>query len=168
MTDSTPPLIGVLSARKDNKFDTPGYYKQLALAASKKGMKMFLFTPQDVFFEQKKIRGFVPISGEPGETYFEEVFDFPDVVFDRFRPYRKTEEEICLYQAVRSLPNLYFVNDRLPDKWEVHNILNQDHSIRNMLPERTILITPLPPVSLTGFAYTIRYLLSKYRIFVGE
>jgi hypothetical protein len=153
MPDSAPPLIGVLSARVDKNFDTPGYYKQLASAASEKGVNMFLFSPHDVFFDQEKIRGFVPITGEPGLKYIEEMFDFPDIVMDRFRSYRKTVEDVRLYQAVRSNPNLYFVNNRLPDKWEVYNLLNQDRSVRNMLPE-TYLFSPTK----------LRYLLSKYPI----
>ncbi|KIL34271.1 hypothetical protein SD71_21485 [Cohnella kolymensis] len=124
--------MGVLTARKELKFDTPVFFQDLAIAAAALGAQLFLFSPDDVELSDGSIRGFIP---DPITlTYQEDTFTNPNLILDRYLPYRKSFDELQKYQEIRQNPAFRIVNSCLPDKWNVYQILKAKPTVVKNLP----------------------------------
>lgn len=124
------PIIGILTWREGNRFLEPQYFRRLIQAGKELGTIVFLFSPADVYRERGQVKGFVPsLNG----GWLERLFPMPDVVIDRYRYTPK--QSFRDYVQFRKDSPLLFTNNRLANKWRVHQILWQDEQMRKWLPE---------------------------------
>ncbi|MGD8189281.1 YheC/YheD family protein [Brevibacillus ginsengisoli] len=124
------PIIGILTRREGKRFMEPQYFRRLIRAGNELGAIVFLFSPADVRIQEGKVRGYVP-SSQGG--WLERWFRRPDVVIDRFRytPNQSFRE----YVQFRNNSSMVFANNRLANKWRVHQVLWKDEQMRQWLPE---------------------------------
>ncbi|MED1786053.1 YheC/YheD family protein [Brevibacillus laterosporus] len=122
--------IGILTYRNGKRFGEPLFFRHLLTEGEKLGATVFLFSPKDVFESKRQIRGFVP---GPDKSWKSKMFDWPDIVIDRYRYYPKPQHQA--YLAFRKRPLFTYANSRFSSKWNVHQVLNQQSSMQPWLPE---------------------------------
>ncbi|WP_019119425.1 YheC/YheD family protein [Brevibacillus massiliensis] len=124
------PVIGILTSREGKRFAEPAYFRRLIREGRNLGAVVFLFSPDDVRENSRRVRGFTPaVQGGWEERWY----PWPDVAIDRFR-YSPTPA-FKRYAAFRKRSGLLFANNRLAHKWNVHQVLWQDERMRKWLPE---------------------------------
>jgi glutathione synthase/RimK-type ligase-like ATP-grasp enzyme len=123
------PVIGILTWREGKKFAEPAYFRRLIRAGQALGSTVFLFSPQDVSPSGRQVRGFVP----DGRSWQARMFTRPDVVIDRYR-YTPTAA-FRQYVAFRRTNGFLYANNRLANKWKVHEVLWRDARMHRWLPE---------------------------------
>lgn len=130
------PVIGVLTWREGKRFAEPAYFRRLIKAGERLGATVFLFAPHDVLAAGKRVRGYV---WDRSGKWREKLFAPPDAVFDRYRytPGQAFKD----YVAFRRTSSFVYVNNRLANKWRVHEVLLRDARMHRWLPE-TLLYTP--------------------------
>lgn len=124
------PTIGILTWREGKKFAEPAYFRRLLRAGQELGSTVFLFSPKDVLAGGKQVRGFVL---DQHGNWQARIFDRPEVVFDRYR-YTPTQA-FKEYVAFRRTSHFMYANNRLANKWRVHEVLERDARMHRWLPE---------------------------------
>ncbi|RNB84779.1 YheC/YheD family protein [Brevibacillus panacihumi] len=124
------PTIGVLTWREGKRFAEPAYFRKLLRAGRELGCHVFLFSPKDVLASGKRVRGY--ILNEQGK-WQGQIFGRPDAVFDRYR-YTPTQA-FKDYVSFRRTSTFLYVNNRLANKWRVHEVLYKDPRMHQWLPE---------------------------------
>jgi glutathione synthase/RimK-type ligase-like ATP-grasp enzyme len=124
------PVIGILTSRKGRVFSEPRYFRQLIKEGRELGCTVFLFAPQDVSVNRRVVHGFVP---NGGKGWVNMTFPWPDVVIDRYR-YSPTKE-FAQYVEFRKRKGFLYANNRLANKWKVHQMLMKDERMHRWLPE---------------------------------
>ncbi|MFP3388059.1 YheC/YheD family protein [Brevibacillus sp. SIMBA_040] len=131
------PIIGILTWREGKKFAEPAYFRRLLRAGQELGSTVFLFSPKDVLASGKQVRGYVL---DAGGKFQGRIFDRPDAVFDRYR-YTPTQA-FKDYVAFRRTSNFLYANNRLANKWRVHEVLHRDSRMHRWLPETLLYNRP--------------------------
>ena len=122
-------LVGVLTWRSGKRFAEPDYLRRLALAGAGLGVQVFLFSHQDVFVRERKIRGFVPHGRGDWKVQW---FPWPKVVIDRYR--RRVPE----YMKLRNSELFFFANSPFGKKWKVTQVLSRDERVKRWIPQTTL------------------------------
>lgn len=124
------PIIGILTWREGKQFLEPQYFRRLIQAGKDLGAIVYLFSPADVYEQRSQVKGFIPsVSG----TWLERLFPLPDVVIDRYR--YSPKQSFRDYVQFRKQSSLLFTNNRLANKWRVHQVLWEDEQLKRWLPE---------------------------------
>lgn len=122
--------IGILTWREKSTFSEPRYFRQLIHEGERLGCQVYLFSPQDVEAKSKTINGYVP-NGAKGWKRIRAAW--PDVVIDRYR-YTPTEA-FKRYVTFRRQKLFLYANNRLANKWKVHQVLLQYQPMQRWLPD---------------------------------
>lgn len=127
-------LFGIMTTKSPNHspFPEASYYANLAMLAQKEGMKLFVFFPESISFNNNRIDGYTL----KDRTWIKSSFPFPDVVYDRVfyysgDYYRKNK---WIVHRFKQVPNILFLNRGLPGKWDLYLTLKQDNGIHPYLP----------------------------------
>ncbi|MDF2681120.1 MAG: ATP-binding protein [Brevibacillus sp.] len=129
---SPKKVIGILTWRAGKRFAEPDYLSRLVKAGRELGAVVYLFSYQDVFAKERKIKGFVPREGGGWESRW---FPWPQIVIDRFR--RRVPE----YMKLRHSNLFEFANSPFSKKWRVTQLLANDARIKRWIPE-TYVFSP--------------------------
>lgn len=132
------PVLGimVLYVGADKRIEERAYFKKLLLAGEKLGLDTYLFTPEDVNRQSRKIHAH-HYDGKR-KLWVRRWRDFPDLIFDRCRFQRNPRFE-KLREFRRRYPELIYLNRPLANKWEIHDYLSRNHDISPHLPA-TLLV----------------------------
>ncbi|MGC5328135.1 YheC/YheD family protein [Brevibacillus sp. SYSU BS000544] len=122
----TRPIIGILTWRKDKRFQEPVYFRRLIQAGKELGATVFLFSHQDANREKKQVRGFIP---SPSGGWESRIFPWPDVVIDRCR---KREPG---YLPFRKQKLFVYANSTYTNKWNATKLFLQEKALKSWLPE---------------------------------
>ncbi len=123
---SSKKVIGILTWREGKRFAEPDYLRRLVKAGQELGAQIFLFSHQDVFKAERKIRGFTPKSGGGWESSW---YPWPQIVIDRYR--RRVPE----YMKLRHSNLFEFANSPFSKKWRVTQLLANDERVKRWIPE---------------------------------
>lgn len=123
------PRIGILTWRQGTRFAEPAYFRRLLEAGERLGATVFLFSPPDVSFASKEVKGFI----RTAKGWESRQFGWPDVVIDRYR-YTPTQA-FKDYVAFRQKQSFLYANNRLANKWKVHQVLWREPKMHRWLPE---------------------------------
>ncbi|MEJ8544796.1 YheC/YheD family protein [Brevibacillus borstelensis] len=126
------PIIGILTWREGKSFAEPSYFRKMIRAGEELGCTVFLFSPADVSANGRQVRGYIPAA----RGWQARVFPRPDAVIDRYR-YTPTEA-FRKYVAFRKASDLVYTNNRLANKWKVHEVLVKDSRMHRWLPETAL------------------------------
>lgn len=140
----TKPIIGILTWRKEKRFQEPVYFRRLIQAGNQLGATVFLFSHQDAKPASRQIRGFVPKATGGWES---RIFPWPDVVIDRCR---KREPG---YLPFRRQKHFVYVNSTYTNKWNATQLFLQDESLKRWMPD-TCAYSP----------ENLQAMISKYRL----
>lgn len=126
------PIIGILTWREGKSFAEPSYFRKMIRAGEELGCTVFLFSPPDVSANGKQIRGFIPAA----RGWQARIFPRPDAVIDRYR--YTPRDAFKRYVAFRRTSDLLYTNNRLANKWKVHEVLVKDSRMHRWLPETVL------------------------------
>ncbi|USG63444.1 YheC/YheD family protein [Brevibacillus ruminantium] len=126
------PIIGILTWREGRKFAEPVYFRKMIQAGDELGCTVFLFSPADVLANGKQVRGFLPTK----KGWQPRMFPRPDAVIDRYR--YSPGPAFKQYVAFRKASDFLYANNRLANKWKVHEVLWKDTKMHPWLPETVL------------------------------
>lgn len=127
------PIIGILTWRQGRRFEEPNYLRELIKEGHKLGSIIYLFSHNDILVKNKKIKGFIPDSGQGWKS---QVFPWPDVVIDRCR---KGEPG---YRTLRKQKSLFkYANNPFTNKWNATRLFGHEPTLNRWVP-KTIEYTP--------------------------
>lgn len=134
------PLLGILTdgiekrTSHEQRFGgMTRFYTECHLSADAHGIRMFVFSPEDLNVQKKQINGWTYLRGQWKQV----PHPLPDVIYNRITS-RRIEAQRSLQQKLELLKRLHRVqlfNEQFLDKWQVHTALKNDPSVRFMLPE---------------------------------
>lgn len=136
------PLIGILTVGEGAAFTgNRENFRDIFLSGKKLGALVYVFTPQGINWEKKKIRGYV--YNERENHWQELILPFPHVIYNRI-PTRKAEQRPEVKKTLRrihELPNVTFFNRCFFDKQELFAMLGEHTEVRPYLPDTKKLDT---------------------------
>ncbi|MBE1553884.1 YheC/YheD family protein [Sporosarcina limicola] len=125
-------LIGMLHHRKDPKTVIKSY--AYAVVAKAEGARFFHFTPGEVNFVNRSIRGQVYENGK----WMERVMPFPDIIYNAGSPEKLAKSKEIIQKLKKEIPftthsigNKWNVNERLKEAKEFSNYLIPTEIVRN-------------------------------------
>jgi hypothetical protein len=149
------PLVGIMSSVQSlGGTRQPGgqidYVRSLLKAAKNKGI-YFVFSPQDINWQQNTVKGY--FYGKGGKWQAKTV-SLPDVVYNR-HPSRKTEKTAYMKSLKERLQmkQIPIFNWSYFDKWDIYHLLQGESEAISHIPES--YIDPSPD--------QIRMMLEKHR-----
>ena len=121
--------IGILTYRGERGFVEPVFLRHLVQEGKRLGAEVFLFGPQDVDVQKRRIRGCTL-----GRTGWKSGwYSWPDIVIDRYRYYPVPKHQ--RYLPFRRQALFRYANSRFSNKFRVHQVLEQDPVVRKWLPQ---------------------------------
>jgi hypothetical protein len=147
------PIFGILTTTITRSIQKPfgGRTKMMEsfLRASGQEAYHFVFTPDDIDWSTKTIKGYFL----QGPTWVRKTCPFPDVIYNRV-PNRKVEATPKVELAKNEFKKLgiKMFNASFFNKWEIHNLV-RDHSLA---------ATHMPETHYTPSAPVIRSMLERY------
>lgn len=139
--------LGIMTRCQGSHFVDKGYYKKLTLYGRKHGIRVFVFSPRQVNFSSRTVKGFEYRNG----SWQANVFPLPALIYDRcfvgpaYRHYKPFVEKL------QNDRNITFLGRGLSGKWQVHQ----------MLSKSPLLSSYLPPTEILSFA-TVQDMLQKH------
>jgi hypothetical protein len=103
----------------------------------------FVFTPDDVDWENRTINGFFLNEGKHVQKWVQKTCPFPDVIYNRV-PNRKVEvsEKVGMAKAVFKKSGIKMFNPSFFNKWEIYSMIH-DHPIAGShMPETHFSLNP--------------------------
>lgn len=131
--DLSNPLLGIMALYWNNqgRLEERNFFSKLIVQGRKMGLDAFVFTPQDVDSDNKRIKAHCY---EPSGRWVRRWMRFPDIVFDRCR-YQPTERFQQLRRFRAKYPNLLYMNRPMANKWIIHQVLSRSRSVSGYLPQ---------------------------------
>lgn len=139
------PTLGVMTfyLNANQRLDDKKFMIQLQRAAKNMNLDLFVFTPEDVDNEKRRI--YAHLYDFSQKKWKRQWRRFPDMVFDRCR-YQPNKRFQLLRKFRADYPHLIYLNRPLRNKWETHQLLYKHDSLKNNLPE-TRLFTKIEDVT---------------------
>ncbi|WJH34757.1 YheC/YheD family protein [Paenibacillus sp. CC-CFT747] len=107
------------------------YFRKLITEGRRLGLDVFLFTPEDVRHEERRIHA---SRLDPAGEWYREWVPMPRLVFDRCR-YQSHPRFRLMRQFRARYPEILYLNRPLAHKWGNHVRLSKDPHVRRHLPE---------------------------------
>ncbi|MFS1511799.1 YheC/YheD family protein [Chengkuizengella sp. SCS-71B] len=135
---TTKPALGVMALYINSKkqFDERSYLKNLMIQGEKMGMKIFLFSPENVDEKNKRIYAY--FYNKTKSKWIRKWTDFPNIIFDRCR-YQATSRFKQLKRFREKNPRIIYLNRPLSNKWIVHEKLSENNSVKEFLPNSKLI-----------------------------
>lgn len=131
------PVVGImadLNKNPDKPFGDQSFFiKQALKIGLELGELCFAFSPYNVDWKNKKIRGYT----WKNDNWIKGVFPMPDVVYPRDRI--SNSEKIRIRKRLIRM-GVFLLTSTLLDKWETHKILMQNPDIKPHLPDTRLLV----------------------------
>ncbi len=114
---------------------------------------IFLFTPNCVDFAKNTVKGYL-YNRSPGRgVWVPATYPIPDIVYDRISSRRSEQKYKSITDGLIGLPYLKYFNPSYLNKWNVHEMLANEPSLLNNLPDTLNLTTE-----------NLKYMLSLYKV----
>jgi len=126
------PVVGIMAETGNDRnrpFGGQSYFiKELDIAARDLGEICFGFDPRSINFRNKTVTGYTYING----GWKRRIFPIPDIVYPREGGYSSSKLQIR--QKLEAL-GCKFINPPLLGKWQTHQILSEDLSLGQYIPD---------------------------------
>ncbi|WP_157812023.1 YheC/YheD family protein [Alteribacter populi] len=127
--------FGILQLDNDQEKE---YVTQIAIEGAAKNAAVHLFTPWDWDEKTNQVNGYQ--FDKNSLSFLPATFPLPNVLYDRCF-YNRTPQAKKAAAIVKELKTkAYFLGYGLPDKWTVHQYLQEDSFIASFLPETQLLV----------------------------
>jgi hypothetical protein len=117
------PIIGIMVTKRDSRKRILKLYQRY----HNLNLRLYVFTPGDIFWKEKRIIGLCLIKG----VRIQSLFPFPDVVYNRC--FNKKTITIQRLEKVIGR-NKCFNNINYFNKWELYNLLKQSN-LKDYIPD---------------------------------
>lgn len=148
------PTLGVMALYLNGgKIEEMSYFRKLSQAGTRYGLRVVVFTPEDVDGANRTIRAW--IWNEREGQWSRERVRFPDIIYDRCR-FQRTYRFQLLRKFRNDYPELKYMSRPLLHKWGIHRMLHKNKQIRPYLPETAPYQpqgTLLPMLNRHGLVY---------------
>ncbi|WP_020615954.1 YheC/YheD family protein [Paenibacillus daejeonensis] len=127
------PVLGILTLYlNDNRLlEERSIYQKMTVAGAKMGLRVLVFTPEDVNYKQHRIHAM--FYHPETRQWTRKWTPFPDMIFDRCRIQRSYRfEQLKRFRSVYG--HLTFLNRPLRNKWTVYKRLSGESRFRPYLP----------------------------------
>ncbi|WP_052476012.1 YheC/YheD family endospore coat-associated protein [Cohnella kolymensis] len=135
------PVVGILTLYLNDRkaLEERPIYEKMITAGARMGMKIFVYTPEDVAEDDQRIRAL--IYKPAAKRWTKRWVRPPEIIYDRCR-YQKSRrfEQLLAYRKRNS--HLTFLNRPLRNKWTVHRTLADVSALRSHLPETRLFQSP--------------------------
>ncbi|BBI32425.1 YheC/YheD family endospore coat-associated protein [Cohnella abietis] len=141
--------LGVLVCEHNGNppFAESSFIRRLNLIGAAEGLTLFAFSPWTWDAHTDSVKGWV--WNERKQLWVSSKYKLPTVVYDRSWP--ETEKEKQRYQLalqrIRAVKRITFLNNQLPNKEKVHQLLLQERALRPILPPTMLYKGPESLVS---------------------
>ncbi|MFG0212008.1 YheC/YheD family protein [Brevibacillus porteri] len=136
------PLFGILTVGEGATFlGNRENFKDITQSGKQWGALVYVFTPQGINWEKKKVRGY--LYNNRLNSWQEVILPFPHVVYNRI-PTRKAERRPEVRRAlnrIHEMPNVTLFNRGFFDKQQLFTMLESHLEVQDFLPETTQLDT---------------------------
>ncbi|MEK8126802.1 YheC/YheD family protein [Paenibacillus filicis] len=133
--------LGILttSIEHDPPFENRGFYRRLSMLGRKLNLRVFVFMPESIDWQQSCTSGF---QYDPGSrSWIRRSFALPPLVYDRcffstrrqHAAYRQMLAELHRHSGIKLLGH------GLKGKWDVHRLLEADGRFARYLPQTELL-----------------------------
>ncbi|BFH70051.1 MAG: YheC/YheD family protein [Paenibacillus dendritiformis] len=128
------PVLGILTLylNEQKHLEERHIYQKMIVAGKKLGLTVFVFTPQDVDEQHKRINGmwYHPES----KRWIRKWTRFPTMIFDRCRIQKSYRfEQLKRFRS--KYPKLLYLNRPLRNKWTIYQVLSTVPSLKKYLPD---------------------------------
>lgn len=126
--------LGIMTRCQGSHFIDKGFYRKLTMYGRKKGLRVFVFSPRNVDFAARTVKGFEYRRG----AWESGIFPLPTLIYDRcfvgpsYRHYKPFVERL------QNDPDITFLGHGLSGKWQVHQMLIQSPKLAPYLPPTDI------------------------------
>ncbi|WP_168122776.1 YheC/YheD family protein [Paenibacillus sp. HB172176] len=130
----TQPILGILTLYLNDAgvVEEKAMFRKMTIEGRKLGLRVFVFTPQDVNHDKKRIRGLH--YNESTRAWYRKWTSFPHMIFDRCR-IQQTPRFQQLLKFRSRYQHLTFLNRPLRNKWTIHSLLAKDERFSSFLPK---------------------------------
>jgi hypothetical protein len=134
------PLLGILINPPPNRtaelpFGTmTRFLEECSHCGQTLGIRVAIFFPESIRLDQQRIVGWIFRKGK----WIQTIIPFPDVIYNRIlsrRIEQKYENKLAYLREKHQIP---IFNEKFLNKWQVHQILQQDEQMKEMLPETVL------------------------------
>ncbi|MFS0556613.1 YheC/YheD family protein [Brevibacillus sp. 179-C9.3 HS] len=136
------PLLGILTVGEGSTFlGNRENFKDITQSGKKWGALVYVFTPQGINWEKKKVRGYLYNNRQ--NLWQEVILPFPHVVYNRI-PTRKAERRPEVRRAlsrIHDMPNVTLFNPGFFDKQKLFSMLESHPEVHAFLPQTKKLDT---------------------------
>lgn len=134
------PRLGVMALYlKKQTLEELSYFSKLTIVGAKRGVEVFVFTPEDVNEEKKQLKAWV--FDKNLRKWTRQWKPLPDLVYDRCRFQRNYRFQL-LRKFRSDYPELTYLNRPLAHKWGIHQTLQKSRKIRPYLPATNMYSEP--------------------------
>ncbi|MED1948167.1 MULTISPECIES: YheC/YheD family protein [Brevibacillus] len=143
--------LGIMARCQGSHFVDKGYYKKLTLYGRKHGIRVFVFSPRQVNFSTRMVKGFEYRNG----SWHAKDFPIPAFIYDRcfvgpsYRHYKPFVEKL------QNDRNITFLGHGLSGKWQVHQMLAKSPLLAPLLPPTEIFSYPVLHATLEKYGAAI-------------
>lgn len=115
------------------------FFRRLTLLGRKLGLVVFVFFPNRLDFERRRVLGYA--YSETANRWEKAFFPIPETVYDRcFYPNPRTYAAFrAPIRRLMDSPDTRFLGYGLKGKWDVHQMLMRDETLRPHMPETELL-----------------------------
>lgn len=125
--------LGILTLYLNNSgiLEEKKIYEQMTMEGEKLGINVIVFTPEDVSFQQKKVRAhcFNTVS----KRWTRKWAAIPTYIFDRCRVQRSPRTKL-LRTFKNTFPHIHYLNKPIGHKWSVQQKLEENNELKSYLP----------------------------------
>lgn len=134
--NSVKPALGILVYEREGTppFAESSFIKRLSLLSARNGLQLFAFAPWTWEEHSNLVKGWGWSNQKQG--WVSARYPLPAVVYDRSWPVNK-DENIRFRTAVQRLQaanRLTYLNNRMPHKGKIYEILSKDFNLQSLLP----------------------------------
>lgn len=127
--------LGVLAARSSSAHRPyqaqTTFFRRLVREAETLGVRVFIFSPRDVLWRKRRIRGWT----WQGGSWRKRLFPFPVAIYDRVSPRGKVDlSGVARARARFRRLRIPRFNARLGGKWQMHRLFAKNPLLREALP----------------------------------
>lgn len=136
------PFFGILTVGEGAAFiGNRENFKDISQSGKRWGALVYVFTPQGINWEKKKVRGY--LYNKRLNSWYEAILPFPHVVYNRI-PTRKAERQPEVRRTlnrIHEMPNVTLFNRRYFNKQQLFSLLEFHPEVHPFLPETKKLDT---------------------------
>lgn len=155
------PLIGIFANRGENPArpfgEQTGFLRKLKGAAAEFNSLVFAFSPDDINWESKVIRGTIPPHPDSDIGWNTFILPFPDVIYDRglFPRGIKRSSASQARKILRNYPGVKLFNPAFFGKWKTHKLLSKHDELQKYLPDTRFFTSPADVTELLEIHGTV-------------